>query len=84
MADVVIIIVVHHSVMSDSVTPWTAAHQAPLSITNSRSLLKLISIESVMPSNYLLLGHLLLLLLSIFTHIRVFSNNLALRIRWPK
>ena len=66
------------------VTPWSAAHQASLSITNSRSLLKLISIESVMPSNYLILCHLLLLLPSIFPSIRVFSNESVLRIRGPK
>ena len=65
-------------------TPWTAARQASLSITNSQSLLKLMSIESVMPSNYLILCHPLLLLLSIFPSIRVFSNESALRIRWPK
>ena len=65
-------------------TPWTTAHQAFLSSTTSRSLLKLTSIESVMPSNYLTLCRLLLLLPSIFPRIRVFSNELALRIRWPK
>ena len=65
-------------------TPWTAAHQAPLSITNSWSLLKLMSIESVMPSKHLILCHPLLLLPSIFPSIRVFSNELALCIRWPK
>ena len=65
-------------------TPWTAAHQAFLSITNSRSLLKLTSIESVMPSNHLILCHPLLLQPSIFPSIRVFSNEAALRIRWPK
>ena len=65
-------------------TPWTAARQASLSITNSRSLLKLISIESVMPSNQLILCLLLLLLPSIFPSIRVFSNELVLHIRWPK
>ena len=65
-------------------TPWTAAHQASLSITNSQSLLKLMSIESVMPSNHLILCHPLLLLPSIFPSIRVFSNKSALRIRWPK
>ena len=72
--------------MSNSVrqTPWTAAHQASLSITNSQSLLKLMSIESVMPSNHLILCHPLLLPPSIFPSIRVFSNELALRIRWPK
>ena len=66
------------------VTPWTAAHQASLSITNSRSLLKLMSIESVMPSNRLILCHPLLLLPSIFPSIRVFSNESAFHIRWPK
>ena len=66
------------------VTPWTAAHQASLSITNSRSLLKLMSTESVMPSNHLIPCHPLLLLPSIFPSIRVFSNESVLRIRWPK
>ena len=65
-------------------TPWTAAHQASLSITSSWSLPKLMSIESVMPSNYLILCYPLLLLLSIFPSIRVFSNESALCIRWPK
>ena len=65
-------------------TPWTTAHQASLSITNSRSLLKLMSIESVMPSNYLILWRPLLLLPSIFPSIRVFSNKSVLCIRWPK
>ena len=65
-------------------TPWTAAHQASLSITNSRSLFKLMSIESVMTSSHLILCHPLLLLPSIFPSIRVFSNESALRIRWPK
>ena len=64
-------------------TPWTAACQDSLSITNSQNLLKLMSIES-MPSNHLILSHLLLLLPSIFPSIKVFSNDLALRIRWPK
>ena len=73
-----------HSVMSNSATPWTAAHQASLSITNSRSLLKLMSIESVMPFNHLILCHPLLLPPSIFPSIRVFSNESALCIRWPK
>ena len=66
------------------VTPWTAACQASLSITNSRSLLKLMSIESVMPSNHLILCRPLLLLPSIFPSIRDLSNESALRIRWPK
>ncbi|CAI9181177.1 unnamed protein product [Rangifer tarandus platyrhynchus] len=65
-------------------TPWTTACQASLSITNSQSLLKLMSIESVMPSNHLILCHALLLLPSIFPSIRVFSNQSALCIRWPK
>ena len=65
-------------------TPWTAARQASLSITNSWSLLKLMSIESVMPSNHLILCHHLILLPSIFPSIRVFSNESALHIRWPK
>ena len=63
--------------------PWTAAHQA-LSITSSRSLLKLMSIESVMPSNHLILCHPLLLPASVFPSIRVFSNELTLLLRWPK
>ena len=66
------------------VTPWTEAHQASLSITNSWSLLKLMSIESVMPSNHLILCHPIFLLPSIFPSIRVFSNESVLRIRWPK
>ena len=65
-------------------TPWIAALQASLSITNSQSLLKLMSIESVMPSNHLVLCHPLLLLPSIFPRIRIFSNESALYIRWPK
>ena len=65
-------------------TPWTAAHQASLSITNSQSLLKLMSITSVMPSNHLILCHPFLLLPSICPSIRVFFNALVLRIRWPK
>ena len=64
-------------------TPWTTAHQASLSITNFRSSLKLMSIESVMPSNHLILCHPLLLLPSIFPSIRVFSKESAPRIRWP-
>ena len=70
--------------MSDSATPWTAAHQASLSITNSQNLLKLMSIESVMPSNHLILRCPLLLLPPIFPSDRVFSNESALHIRWPK
>ena len=66
------------------VTPWTTAHQASLSITNSWSFFKLMSTESVMPSNHLSLCHPLLLLPSIFLNIRVFSNESVLHIRWPK
>ena len=66
------------------VIPWTAARQASLSITDSWSLPKLMSIESVMPSNHLILCHPLLLLPSTFPSIRVFSNESALPIRWPK
>ena len=66
------------------VTSWTAARQASLSITNSQSLPKLMSIESVMPSNHLILCCPLLFLPSIFPSIRVFSKESALRIRWPK
>ena len=65
-------------------TPWTAAHQASLSNINSWSFLKLMSIESVMPSNHLILCHPLLLLPSIFPSIRVFSNESVLLIKWPK
>ena len=65
-------------------TPWTVAHQAFLSINNSQSLLKLMSIELVMPSNHLILCLPLLLLPSIFPSIRVFSNESVLHIRWPK
>ena len=70
--------------MTDSATPWTAARQASLSITSSRSLPKLISIESVMPSNHLIFCHPLLLPPSIFPRIRVFSNETVLHIKWPK
>ena len=72
-----------HSVVSDSVTPWTAACQVSLSITNSQSLLKLMSIGSVMPSNHLILCRPLLLLPSAFPSIRVFSRESVLCIRWP-
>ena len=65
-------------------TSWTAAHQASLSITSSRSLLKLMSIKSVMPSNYFILCHPLLLLPSTYPRIKVFSNESVLHIRWPK
>ena len=70
--------------MSDSVTPWTAARQASLSITNSWSLLKLMSTEFVIPSSHLILCCPLLLLPSIFSSIRVFSNESVFCIRWPK
>ena len=74
-----------HSVVSDSLrTHGTAACQASLSISKSRNLLKLMSVESVMPSNHLIFCHPLLLLPSIFPSIRVFSNKSALHIRWPK
>ena len=72
------------SIMSNSATPWTAAHQASLSITISQSLQKLMSIESVMSSNYLILCCPLLLLPSFFPSIRVFSSESVLCIRWPK
>ena len=70
--------------LSPFVTPWTAAHQASLSITNSRSLLKFTSIESLMPSHHLILCHPLLFLPSIFPSMRVFSNESTLHMRWPK
>ena len=73
-----------HSVVSNSVTPWTVASQASVSITNSRSLPKLMSIELMIPSNHLILCHPLLFLPSIFPSIRVFSNESCLCIRWPK
>ena len=72
------------SVMCDSTTSWTAACQPSLSITNSRRLLGLMSVESVMPSNHLILCRPLLLLPSIFSSIRVFSSESVLCIRWPK
>ena len=71
-------------VISDFATPWTAARQSCLSSTNSWSLLKLMSIELMMPSIHLILCHPLLLLPSVFLSIRVFSNESVLRIRWPK
>ena len=71
--------------MSDSLQPpWTIARRASLSITNSWSFFKLMSIELAMPSNHVILCHLLLLLPSVFPSFRVFSNKTALRIRWPK
>ena len=73
------------SVVSDSLRPYGLQHvRPPLSITNSRSLLKLMSIESVMPSNHLILCHPLLLMPSILPSIRVFANESVLHIRWPK
>ena len=72
-----------HSVVSDSATPWTTAHQASLFITNSQNLLKLMSTESMMPSNHLILCR-PLLLPSILPSIRVFSSESILPIRWPK
>ena len=72
------------SVVSDSATPWTAARQASLSITNSRSLLKFMSIELVIPSNHLILCHPFLFLPLVFPSIRVFSSESVLCIRWPK
>ena len=73
-----------HSVVSDSATSWIPACQASLSFTVSWSLLKLMSIRSVMPSSHLILCHPLLFLPSVFLGIRVFSNELSLCIRWPK
>ena len=73
-----------HSVVSNSVTPWTAAHQASLSITNSLSVLKLMSVESVMPSNHLILCRPLPLLPSIFPSIMVSYSESVLHVRWPK
>ena len=73
-----------HSRVWFFVTPWTAAHQASLSITNCQSLLKLMSIDMGMPSNHLILCRPLLLLPSIFPSIRVFSTESVLHIRWPK
>ena len=83
------VVLPHSSVQSLScvwlfATPWTAAHQASLSNTSSQSLLKLMSIKTVMPSNHLILCRPLLLLPSIFPSIRAFSNESALCIRWPK
>ena len=72
------------SVMSNSATPWTAAHQASLSFTTSWRVFRLTSIESVVPSNHLILCRPLLLLPSIFPSIRVFSSDSVLRIRWPE
>ena len=84
--DIAIVVVIVHSLSSVWLfaTPWTAARQASLPITSSQSLLKLMSIELVMPSNHLILCHPLLLLPSIFPSIRVFSKESVLHIRWPK
>ena len=84
ISNVLILVPFSRSVIFDSETTWTAALQASLSITSSRSLLKLMSIESVMSSNHPILCSPLLLPLSIFPSIRVFSNESALRMRWPK
>ena len=84
LVGIFVVFVQLHSHVQLFVTPWTAACKASLSINNSQSLLKLMSIESVMPSNHLILCHPLLLPSSIFPSIRVFSNELALCIRWPK
>ena len=75
---------ISRSVVSDSSPSWTAARSASLSITNSRSLLKLMTIESVMPSNHLILCHRLFLPPSVFPSIKVFCNESVLLIRWPK
>ena len=79
-----VVVVLSVSRVRLSATPWTTARQAPLFFTISQSLLKLTSIESMMPSNHLILCRPLLLLPSIFPSIRVFSSELALCIRWPK
>ena len=84
LAEPVVVSVQSLSCVRLSATPWTAARQASLSITNSRSLPILMSLESVMPSNHLILCHPLLLLPSLFPSIRVFSSESALCIRWPK
>ena len=81
---IVVVVVQLLSHVQFFVTPWTAACQASLSFSISQSLLKPMSIDSVMPSNHLVLCHPLLLLPSIFPSIRVFSNELALHIRWPR
>ena len=78
------VLVQFSSVTQLYVTPWTAAHQASLSIISCQNVLKLMSIESVMPPNHLILCHPLLFLPSIFPQIRVFSNDSPLHIRWPK
>ena len=79
-----VVVLFSHSIMSNSATAWTAAQQTSLSFTVSHSLLKLMYIESMIPLNHLILCHPLLLMPSIFPSIRVFSNELAVCIRWPK
>ena len=80
----VFLLLFSYSVVSDSETPWTAACQAFVSSTISRSLLKLMSVEPVMPPNHLILCYPLLFLPSVFPSISVFSNEFVLHIRWPK
>ena len=84
LQSLICVVVQSLSCVQPFVTPWTGAHQASLSITISQILLKLMCTESVMPSNLLILCHPLLLLHSVFPSIRVFSNQSALCIRWPK
>ena len=79
-----LLLLLSHSVVSNSVTPWTAAHQASLSFTISWSFLKLMSTQSIMPPIHLILCHPLLFLPSIFPSIRIFSSESVLHIRWPK
>ena len=79
-----LVVAIHSLVMSNSVTLWTPAHQASLSFTISQSLLKFMSVESVMGFNHLILSHPLVILPSTFPGIRVSSNELVLRIRWLK
>ena len=81
---IVVVVVQFLSCVQFFVTPWTSAHQSSLSFTISQSLLKLMSVESMMPSNHLILCRPLLLLPSVFPSIRIFSNESALHIRWPK
>ena len=84
LTEMLIVVIQSLSLVQFFVTPWTAAHQASLSFTISQSLLKLISIESVIPSNYLIFYHPLPCLLSIFPSIRIFYIESALYIRWSK
>ena len=84
MFEIVVVVVQLLNRVQLFATPWTAARQAPLSSTISQSLLKLMSIESVMPSNHLILHRSFLLLPLIFPSIRIFSNESVLHIRWPK